>query len=59
MPLYEKNLSYLKELDLHILAGEVKLKEIEEKILPELKQKAEQSRDTLECTESSGYHTDG
>ncbi|MFC1669635.1 toxic anion resistance protein [Spirochaetota bacterium] len=47
--LYEKNLDYLKELDLHILAGEVKLKEIEEKILPELKQKAEQSQDTLDA----------
>lgn len=47
--LYEKNHDYLKELDLHIMAGELKLKEIREKILPELKVKAESSKDTLDA----------
>ncbi len=43
--LYAKNLEYYKELNLHILAGEKKLKEYQEKILPELKAKAEASND--------------
>lgn len=47
--LYEKNLEYLKELDLHIIAGELKLKEIQEKILPELKAKAEASGDPVDA----------
>jgi len=47
--LYEKNHEYLKELDLLILAGGVKLKEIEEKILPEIKAQAEKSQDTLDA----------
>ncbi len=47
--LYEKNHEYIKELDLHIMAGELKLKEIREKILPQLKAKAESSKDTLDA----------
>ncbi len=47
--LYEKNQEYLKDLDLYILAGEMKLKEINEKFLPELKAKAEASKDTLDA----------
>ncbi|MCX7677967.1 MAG: toxic anion resistance protein [Spirochaetes bacterium] len=47
--LYEKNLEYLKELDLHIIAGELKLKEIQEKVLPELKAKAEASGDPVDA----------
>lgn len=41
--LYNKNLEYYKELNLHIIAGEKKLKEFQEKLLPELKAKAEAS----------------
>jgi uncharacterized protein YaaN involved in tellurite resistance len=41
--LYGKNLEYYKELNLHILAGEKRLKEYLEQILPELKAKAEAS----------------
>ncbi len=47
--LYERNLDYLKELDLYIIAGQLKLKEVEEKILPELKAKAEQSGDPVDA----------
>ena len=39
--LYEKNLEYLAELDLFIIAGELKLKEVRETLLPELKAKAD------------------
>ncbi len=47
--LYEKNLEYLKDLDLFIIAGQLKLKEVEEVILPELKAKAEQSGDPVDA----------
>jgi len=47
--LYEKNLEYLKELDLHIIAGQLKLKEVQDTILPQLKAKAEQSGDPVDA----------
>ena len=47
--LYEKNLQYIRDLDLFILAGKLKQKEVEEKIIPELRAKAEQSKDTLDA----------
>ncbi len=47
--LYEKNKQYLTELELFILAGELKLKELQEKALPEVKAKAEASKDTLDA----------
>ncbi|HNX25212.1 MAG TPA: toxic anion resistance protein, partial [Spirochaetota bacterium] len=47
--LYEKNKEYLTELDIFILAGELKLKELQEKTLPEVKTKAEASKDTLDA----------
>ncbi|PKL41099.1 MAG: toxic anion resistance protein [Spirochaetae bacterium HGW-Spirochaetae-1] len=47
--LYEKNHDYLKQLDLFILAGEMKLQEINEKILPEVRKKAEESKDALDA----------
>ncbi|MCB1178899.1 MAG: toxic anion resistance protein [Leptospiraceae bacterium] len=47
--LYNKNLDYYKELNLHILAGEIKLKEFNEKVLPELKAKAEASGEQLDA----------
>jgi uncharacterized protein YaaN involved in tellurite resistance len=47
--LYEKNNEYLKELDLYILAGAAKLKELEEKIIPEIKAKAEASNDPMDA----------
>lgn len=47
--LYQKNKDYLIELDMFILAGELKLKELAEKTLPEVKSKAEASKDTLDA----------
>ncbi|MCU0847723.1 MAG: toxic anion resistance protein [Spirochaetes bacterium] len=47
--MYEKNLEYFKELELYILAGKIKKKEIEEKIIPELKAKADTSSDSLDA----------
>ena len=47
--LYDKNKDYMKELELYILAGELKLKELTEKTLPELKAAAAASGDTLDA----------
>ncbi len=46
--MYAKNLEYLKNLELHIAAGQLKLKELQEVILPEMKIKAEASQDPME-----------
>jgi uncharacterized protein YaaN involved in tellurite resistance len=43
--MYETNLQYLRNLDLYIAAGMVKLKELQEKTLPEMKAKAEATND--------------
>ena len=47
--LYGKNIDYLKELDILILAGTLKLREVREKVLPELKNKAEVSNDPIDA----------
>lgn len=47
--LYGKNIDYIKELDLYLVAGKMKLQEIQEKILPELKAKAETSGDAIDA----------
>jgi len=39
--LYEANLNYFRKLELYIEAGEIKKKELEEKVLPPYEQKAE------------------
>ncbi len=41
--LFKKNEEYLGELDLYIAAGQIKLEEAKKKILPELKQKADET----------------
>ncbi len=41
--MYDMNLTYFKELTMYILAGKKKLEEAENKVLPELQAKAEQS----------------
>ena len=46
--MYEKNLSYFKELSLYIIAGEMKLKELREVVLPELQKKAQESGEQLD-----------
>ncbi|UZQ86187.1 toxic anion resistance protein [Thermoclostridium stercorarium] len=47
--LYEKNIEYMRELDVYILAGSLKLSEINDKIIPELKKKAEESGDPTDA----------
>lgn len=47
--LYEKNLEYMDTLDLFILAGNMKLKEIHEKILPDMQKKAWESGDPMDA----------
>jgi uncharacterized protein YaaN involved in tellurite resistance len=43
--LFKKNEEYLGELDIYIAAGQIKLEEAKKKILPELKQKADETND--------------
>jgi uncharacterized protein YaaN involved in tellurite resistance len=47
--MYEKNIEYIKSLELLIIAGELRLKEIKEKDLPELQEKAKQSNDPVDA----------
>ena len=47
--MYEKNLEYFKEISLYIIAGDRKLKELREKVLPELQKKAEASGEQLDA----------
>ena len=43
--LYEKNAAYFKEISLYIIAGKEKLREIEEEVIPQLQQKAQETGD--------------
>ena len=47
--MYEKNLDYFKEISLYIIAGDRKLKELKEEVLPELKKKAQESGEQLDA----------
>ncbi len=47
--MYEKNLEYLDQLDMYIMAGTLKLKELNDKVLPELKEKATRSGDAVDA----------
>lgn len=47
--LYAKNIGYLKDLDLYIIAGSLKLKELNDKTLPEMKAQVENSKDPIEA----------
>ena len=46
--MYDKNLTYFKEISLYIIAGEKKIKELREVVLPELKKKAEESGEQID-----------
>ncbi len=46
--MYEKNLEYFKEISLYIIAGDKKLEELRNVVLPELKKKAEETGDQLD-----------
>jgi len=47
--MYEKNLEYLHQLDMYIMAGSLKLKELNDKVLPQLKEKASKSGDPVDA----------
>ena len=46
--MYDKNLDYFKEVSLYIIAGERKLEELRNVVLPELQKKAQESGDQLD-----------
>ena len=46
--MYDKNLDYFKEISLYIIAGEKKLEELRDKVLPELQRKAQESGDQID-----------
>ena len=47
--MYDKNLEYFKELSLYIIAGERKLEELKNKVLPELQAKARETGEQLDA----------
>lgn len=49
--LYDKNGAYLRELDVYIAAGEIKLKDLNENTLPALRAEAEASDDPVKAQE--------
>ena len=46
--MYQKNLEYFKEISLYIIAGERKLDELKNVVLPELKKKAEETQEQID-----------
>jgi uncharacterized protein YaaN involved in tellurite resistance len=54
--LFEKNTEYLKELDIYISAGQIKLEEIYATILPEFKKKAEESDDPIDAQKFQDFN---
>ena len=46
--MYQKNLEYFKEISLYIIAGEKKLDELRNVTLPELKKKAEETKEQVD-----------
>ena len=49
--MYEKNLSYFHQLQLYIVAGEEKMRELKEETIPALRKEAEESGDRIEVGE--------
>ena len=46
--MYKKNLEFFKEISLYIIAGERKIEELKNEVLPELKKKAEETKDQID-----------
>lgn len=46
--MYKKNLEFFKEISLYIIAGERKLEELRTVVLPELKKKAEETKEQID-----------
>lgn len=51
--MYKTNLEYFKELTMYIVAGKEKIKEMNEKVIPELREHVSQSRDEAEAQKLS------
>src|SRR5690606_18177781 len=49
--LYEHNKDYFHALNIYIAAGELKLEELQQKIIPAMKREAEQSQDQMKFQE--------
>ncbi|NNF17620.1 MAG: toxic anion resistance protein [Gammaproteobacteria bacterium] len=49
--LYEANLQYFHDLELYIAAGEEKLKQLDDNVIPELDQQARQTEDVIKAQE--------
>ena len=49
--LYQKNKEYFQALNVYIAAGELKLEELETKVIPEMKKKAQESGDQMKIQE--------
>jgi uncharacterized protein YaaN involved in tellurite resistance len=47
--MYDKNLDFLKQLDIFIMAGSLKLKDLNDKVMPELKEKATKTGDAMDA----------
>ena len=47
--LYDKNKSYIKELDMYIIAGNLKLQDLDQKVIPTLKQEVMLTDDLFEA----------
>ena len=46
--MYQKNLEFFQEISLYIIAGDRKIEELKNEVLPELKKKAEETKDQLD-----------
>lgn len=46
--MYKKNLEFFKEISLYIIAGERKIEELKNEVLPELKKKAEETKEQID-----------
>lgn len=51
--LYEYNKDYFHALNVYIAAGELKLEELQQKVIPEMKKKAEQSQDQMKFQDAN------
>ena len=60
--LYEANLDYFRKLELYIKAGEMKLKELEEQIIPKYEKRVQESKEDMlaiqELKEIRGFRDD-
>ena len=53
--LYEKNLEYFKQLEIYILAGEEKIRELKEQTIPALRKEAQESGDPMNAQVVSDF----